>query len=450
MKRNRILTLLALISAAVLSTAQGADEASSQMPSQQEMWQMIQAQQKQIEALTAMVEANQAKAASTEAELASAKATATQAQVEASSTRKELANTQAQLEATTLAVEEVGDGISFGSAGWWENTSIGGYGELHANFYDDSDENEIDFHRFVLYFNHEYNDWITLYSELEIEHSDTTQDGAVELEQAFIRMDWTENFSTDAGLFLVPVGITNETHEPNTFYGVERNRVENRIIPTTWREAGIKANYRMSNGLAFEGGISSGLNVGDDYRIRTSREDVSEAPLQEAAFFGRVKYTGIAGLELAASALYQDDLAQDSDDDFADDNDFSGLLTSAHAIYGYEGFSIKALYAQWDLSGDVADSDAETQYGWYIEPSYRWTFSEDYGDLGVFVRFSDYEYYRGDKGGQLDNEVITLGMNWWPTENVVFKVDYQDYDNGADDNDNDNDHSVNLGVGYQF
>jgi len=458
MNKHRILTLLALSGAALISTLPAAEEAAAPMPSSEEMWRVLQQQQQQIEALTAMVEANQTNATETRLELAKAKAAASNAQAEASSTRQSLASTQAQLEATTLAVEE--GGSAFGSAGWWEKTSIGGYGELHANFFDDTSENEIDFHRFVLFFNHEFNDWITLYSELEIEHADTTQDGAVELEQAYLRMDWTDYFSTDVGLFLMPIGIINETHEPNTFYGVERNRVENRIIPTTWREAGIKANYRFGNGIALDAGIVSGLNLDDStlvrdtngdtildassgnaFRIRSSREDASEAPASEAAYVARAKFTGIAGLELAGSIYYQDDLAQEGVDEF------SGLLTSAHAVYTYEGFTFKALYAQWDLDGDTVPNDAETQYGWYLEPSYRWNFSEHYGDLGVFIRYSDYEYYRD---GQRDNKVATFGVNWWPTNNVVFKADFQSYDNGADDNGDDNNHSFNLGVGYQF
>ena len=42
-----------------------------------------------------------------------------------------------------------------------------------------------------------------------------------------------------AGLFLIPVGILNQTHEPDTFYGVERNNVEKNIIPTTCGEGGL-------------------------------------------------------------------------------------------------------------------------------------------------------------------------------------------------------------------
>lgn len=442
MKRNKLLTFLALCGAAFVSALTAQDTPQS-MPSAEEMWRIIQAQQKQIDALTQMVKTNQQEVVNAKSEVASAKAVASSAQTEASSARKELKNTQAQLDATTLAVEE---GSSSGP-GWWERTSIGGYGELHANFYDDSSANEIDFHRFVLNVNHEFNDWITLYSELEIEHTsigdtgDGSSSGEVKLEQAFLRLDWNEANSTDVGLFLMPIGILNETHEPGTFYGIERNRVEANIIPTTWFEGGVKHEYRFENGLAVQGGITSGLNVGDDFRIRSSREAVAKAPAEEPGYLATIQYTGIAGLELGASVFYQDDLAQEADEDF------SGLLSTAHLIYSYEGFTFKALYSQWELSGDVVPSDAETQYGWYIEPSYRWNFSERYGDLGVFIRYSDYEYYNS---GQRDNEVVTLGANWWPTQNVVFKVDLQQYGNGSSDNGNDNDHAVNLGVGYQF
>ena len=438
MKIHRILTLLALSGAAFVSTLRAADESSAPMPSQEEMWQMIQTQQKQIAELTALVKANQAETASTRSELTHTKAAANSAQAEASSTRQALASTQAQLEATTLAVEEAG---SFGSAGWWENTSVGGYGELHANFYENAD-NQIDFHRFVLFVNHEYNDWITLYSELELEHSiaGEGQPGEVELEQAFLRMDWTDRFSTDAGLFLMPVGLLNETHEPNTFYGVERNNIESRLIPSTWWEAGLKGSYRFDNGLALDVGITSGLDMTTDGVIRNSRQQVAKAINNEAAFVGRVKYTGIAGLELSGSVFYQDEMTQSVG------GDISGLLTEAHIDYTYENFRIRALYTRWDLSGTMA-SAAEDQYGYYIEPSYRWNLSEKYGDLGVYARFSNYEYYTGTMLSE--NDIYELGMNYWPHPNIVFKADIQEISE-SDQYRAKGDTVLDFGLGYQF
>jgi len=337
MKRYRILTLLALSSAAFVATLP-AQEAPQELPSQAEMWKMIQAQQKQIEALSAMVQANQTEVSTTRTELASAKTEAASAKTEAASAKAEasqavaqLKQTQQQIEATSLVVEEMGDS-AFNMPAWYTNTSIGGYGELHANFNNGAD-NEIDFHRFVLFFNHEFNDWISLFSELELEHSiaGDDQDGEIELEQAYIRMDWTEQFNTDAGVFLLPVGILNETHEPNTFYGVERNNVEKYIIPSTWWEGGIKGTYRTESGLAFDGTITSGLDAEEGY-IRSGRQKVSKATNDEAALAGRVKYTGIAGLEIAASVLYQDDLDQSTD------ADYSGLLSTAHIAYTKGGF----------------------------------------------------------------------------------------------------------------
>jgi len=408
------------------------------------MWKMIQAQQKQIEALTAMVQANQTEVSTARTELASAKTEAASAKAEASNAVAQLKATQQQVEATTLAVEEFGDS-AFNMPAWYTNTSIGGYGELHANFNNGAD-NEIDFHRFVLFFNHEFNDWISLFSELELEHSVSGdgQDGEIELEQAFIRMDWTQQFNTDAGVFLMPVGILNETHEPNTFYGVERNNVEKYIIPSTWWEGGIKGTYRMANGLAIDAAVTSGLDVTDEGYIRGARQKVSEATNDEAALTGRVKYTGIAGLELGASVFYQDNLAQTTQG-----VSYSGLLSTAHAIYTKGGFSLRALYSRWDLDGDIT-SDAEEQYGYYIEPSYRWELSEKYGDLGVYARFSEYEYFREKDGGLLENKIYEVGVNYWPTDNVVFKVDYQNTDDADQYQKDDIDSVVNLGVGYQF
>jgi hypothetical protein len=445
MQQLKTLTIAATASFAAVFSLNAA------MPSQEEMWKLIQEQQKQIAELKARVNTNQTVVATVQTESARTKA-------EAQQISRTLSQTQAQLDATTIAVEEASSGTS---GGWWEKTSVGGYGELHMNFNDNADD-AIDFHRYVLFINHDFNDWIGLFTEFELEHSlaGDGKPGEVELEQAFIRMDWSEQFSTDAGLFLMPVGILNETHEPNTFYGVERNRVENRIIPTTWWEGGLKGTYRLGNGLAFDAAITSGVDIdgelavdtNDDdvldsrssnsYRIRSGRQKVAQAINNEAAYVGRVKYTGVPGLEIAGSVLYQNDVAQSSDDDF------SGLLTTAHVIYNYKGFGIKALYAQWTFDGDTVDPEAEEQRGWYLEPSYRWNALGEYGDLGVFVRYEDYEYYRGTS--QRENEVTTLGINYWPTENVVFKADYQSYDNGSSDNGNDSDHSINLGVGYQF
>ena len=121
-------------------------------------------------------------------------------------------------------------------------THVGGYGELHYNNLEDGNDSKsrsVDFHRFVLFFAHEFNDDIRFFSEVEIEHAFISDEndgsgngspGEVELEQAYIEFDIYDDMQIKGGIFLVPVGILNETHEPPTFYGVERNPIEKNII----------------------------------------------------------------------------------------------------------------------------------------------------------------------------------------------------------------------------
>ncbi|MEY8213312.1 MAG: porin, partial [Colwellia sp.] len=171
------------------------------------------------------------------------------------SLEKRLDETDQKLNATADQIEITANDSVF------TNTTIGGYGELHYNNYKDTDA-KIDFHRFVLYFGHEFSDSVRFFSEFELEHSiaGDGKAGEIELEQAYVEVDINENLTSKVGLFLIPVGIINETHEPPTFYGVERNGVEKNIIPATWWEAGAAINYKISEGLAFDGAITSGLN----------------------------------------------------------------------------------------------------------------------------------------------------------------------------------------------
>ena len=55
------------------------------------------------------------------------------------------------------------------AAGWWTKTAVGGYGELHYN--NNNGSGKIDFHRYVLFFSHRYNDSVVMNYEFELEHA---------------------------------------------------------------------------------------------------------------------------------------------------------------------------------------------------------------------------------------------------------------------------------------
>ncbi len=350
----------------------------------------------------------------------------------------------AKLENEIFSLKEATESApSLSLASWAEKTSIGGYGELHLNLEQD-EAAQIDFHRFVIFINHNFNDRIRFVSELEIEHAfldgspdgEIGSEGAVELEQAYVEADLTDSLQGRAGLFLVPVGILNEIHEPPTFYGVERNTVENRIIPTTWWEGGLALTKKYDSGLTIDTAVTSGLRINANTgNIRSGRQRVSNANAENVAFTARAAYTGIAGLRLTAFAQYNNDILEGSA------STESGLLSGATVEYTNGGFGLKALYARWDIDG-LADTvpGAEDQFGYYIEPSYKFSLGETKA-LGVFARYEDITDFNSS-GEERSYEATTVGVNYWPIDNVVFKADYQFI---RDDSDR-----ANFGVGYQF
>ncbi|WP_371376445.1 porin [Thalassotalea aquiviva] len=325
--------------------------------------------------------------------------------------------------------------------------SIGGYGELHYNNLSDangSDKKEIDFHRFVLFFNTEFNSTTRFFSEFELEHSlaGEGKNGEVELEQAYIEHDVNDALTAKAGLFLVPVGLLNETHEPPTFYGVERNPVEKNILPTTWWEAGVGFNYEIAPGLAVDAALHSGLDISKkgSYKPRDGRQKVSEAAANDLAMTTRIKYTGIPGLELAGSLQYQGDITQGGElGDGTQVDEAAATLFTAHAVYQQQNFGLKALYAMWNIDGAEAEElGRDKQLGYYIEPSWRFN-----NEFGVFAR---YTYWDNNDGNSDETDVAqtNVGFNYYLHEDVVFKADYEKQ-TGAKDID-----GFNLGVGYRF
>ena len=430
----------------------GPDAAATATPDLDELWRIVQQQQQTIHALNDKLDRALALLDQTESKLLGNEA--------------QLAAHAERIDATAEVLEETsGGGISV-AASWAERTNIGGYGELHYNNLDDDatradgdadDLDRVDFHRFVLFVNHEFNDWLRFSSEVEIEHSvaGDGEPGEIELEQVWIEADLNQNHRLRAGLDILPIGLINVTHEPNTFYGVERNRVETEIIPSTWWEAGAALSGVVVPGLSYDLVLHSGLVIpttgGNAFRPRSGRLKVAQADDQDLAFTGRLRYTAIPGLELALAGQYQADYTGT-----ADNLDGSAFLLETHLDYRHSsGLALRALYARWalgddDVQGlDPSSRDAETLAGWYVEPAYRFSAAHVMpGEFGIFGRYSRWD--QRDQLGMMfqDFERFDVGMNYWPHPDVVFKFDAQWED--ADDPVDRLLSGFNLGLGYRF
>ena len=158
--------LLSACTLGILASTAPALAASDQLPSREEMWQMIQMQQKQIEALQSQIQTHDQKIARTETKV------------------EETAKVAETAQKTVANIEPAAGGNGAGN-GWWNKTSIGGYGELH---YSGGSKDTLDLHRFVVNLNHEFNEDIRLHSEIEIEHAlaGDGEAGEVEVEQAYV------------------------------------------------------------------------------------------------------------------------------------------------------------------------------------------------------------------------------------------------------------------------
>ena len=328
-------------------------------------------------------------------------------------------------------------------------TTIGGYGELHLNKLSNDgpkgDKDEIDLHRVVLFVGHEFSDTVRFYSEIEWEHSiaGDGKNGETEIEQAYIEFDVLSQSSVKGGVFLIPVGMINETHEPDTFYGVERNPVEKNIIPATWWEGGALFHSEVAPGVSIDVAAHSGLYIdvaSGDYKIRDGRQKVSKAKADAFAYTGRVAYRGVPGLELASTLQYQSDLAQDTHA-----KEIPAVLVELHANYQQGPLGLKALYATWLISDEIEAASGKAgsseQSGLLLEGSWRFM-----PEVGIFARYNVWDN-TADSSSDSEYSQADFGVNYWPHANVVVKMDYQIQDAPAE---KDEYKGFNFGVGYSF
>jgi hypothetical protein len=360
--------------------------------------------------------------------------------------REELEQRIAELEAMLNSrLDALADTVDAQSDAGGKNVHIGGYGELHYNHLDANGEDQrlLDLHRMVLFFGYDYSDRVRFVSEFEVEHtlvSGGSEFGAVEIEQAYVEIDVLANMQFRTGVMLMPLGIVNETHEPPTFYGVERPVIETSIIPSTWYSAGISLSQSLDSGLSYDLLVTEGLKTedpttndeADPFYLKGGKQKASYSDAFNLALTGRVRYRGIPGLELAAYAQYQPDLDQSAETSYAE----SATLAGGHVIYQLAPITLTALYARWDVAGDEAKAAGkDVQDGGYLEAS--WKAQENWG---LFVRHSVWSEEKDESAAQSD-----LGVNYYPHPDVVFKADYQLQNDDAGNTD-----GFNLGMGYQF
>lgn len=465
---------LSLITSLILSTPAFALEKPKSMD---EMWKIIEAQQKQIEALQqakSLPEEIPTKSPSSEVKTLERKTDVLSQEVEKLRTNLAIPEeakykSMYGLGPAASKIYQVGKGLS-----------IGGYGEaMYTNYVKDrndpvNNKDTADLERAVIYLGYKFNDWIVLNNEIEFEHASTGEGGeekgevSVEFSQLDFLLD--PKYNVRAGLMLVPMGFINEMHEPTTYHGNRRPDTERYIIPSTWREMGAGLFGEILPGLQYRAYAVTGLNSQGfmNSGIAEGRQGGSNAKAEDFAFTGRIDYSPnfITGLTVGTSTFLGNSGQKDAMFDGRTFNVFTQLY-EGHIQYKYRGLEFRTLGA-WSHIDDTAflnptlGTDAplgKESFGGYVESAYDimplvWHNSSQY--LAPFFRVERYNTLATVANGfdasvGLDRWIYQAGLSYKPIPNVVVKADYRNIQdrkivpNGIPTGD-----EFNLGFGFIY
>ena len=433
----------ALLLAGALSNVQ------AQTTPQGALMQKLEQMSAELERLKA--EVNQLKAAQGKTD-----ATAQQAAAQAS---------QASTEARTATAAVAGTGLRAGAE---PATILGGYGEVNYNRYTKNpNATQADLRRVVIGIQHRFDEKTKFVGEFEWEHAVTsaTDGGEAAIEQAYIERQINDKLALRAGLFLIPLGLLNESHEPTAYYGVERNFVETAIIPSTWREGGVMAVGTTDAGVTWKAGLATGFNLnkwdstgseGKESPLASIHQELQLARAKNLSVFGSVDYRGYPGL-LVGGGLFTGQAGHGTLPGGAKSRI---TVWDAHARWTPGKWDLAAVYAAGSISNTSAlnvpfaadPTPIPSRFdGAYVQAAYKLWSAGDY-KLSPFLRVERfntakaYAAFPVGLGRAADpyERVTTVGANFNVGQNVVVKSDYQVFAVNKLNN------RLNVGLGWAF
>lgn len=471
MKINNKIVLKSSALTALIALTQSVN-AMDKPKTMEDMWKIIEAQQKQIDDMkTAMAETAKKQPAGE----------APQNNVKTLERKTDILSQEVEKLRTNLAIPEepkyksayglgpaaskvyqVGRGLSIGGYGEANYQATVGDEKTIASGSSNGKKDNADFERLVLYAGYKFTDTILFNSELEFEHGSTDDGGSVSVEFAALDFFINPMANVRAGMVLLPMGFINQIHEPPFYFGNNRPEVERQIIPSTWREIGAGLFGEILPNLTYTTYVVNGLNAADfnSDGIRSGRQKGSQAKAEDLAFVGRMDYAPpvLPGLSVGGSA-YLGNSGQNQLFDGQQVDAFTQLY-EGHVQWKYRGLEFRALgsWGHIDDAGVLSAAKGQTigadNYGWYTEVGYDilpWIFNDTTQYLAPFFRYEQFDTIASAPTGYLDDEtkdrrIYQFGLQYKPIPNVVLKADYRNFASRKGDLPDD----FNLGLGFIF
>lgn len=348
------------------------------------------------------------------------------------------------------------------SANTGNPVTLGAYGEVKYHQPEDAN-GELDVHRLVMLLGYRFSDKVQFFSEVEFEHAHE-----LEVEQAFVNYNIARNLNLRAGLMLVPMGIINVYHEPTTFNGVDRPRMDHDLVPSTWREIGIGFSGRINSAsIAYEAYVFNGFKsvdedgnglIGGSTGLREGHQEGMEATINTPNFSAKMDYYGLPGLKVGLAGYVGRTEAPDEMKDVRG-ADVGVAMLGLDARYSINKFSARGelIYASLtdtEAYNELTGNDLGSAFsGWYAELAYNLLPQASKQKLDAFARYEQYDTHADTAGSLPRNDAynrndLTLGLSYHVTPGVVFKGDYQIMDDAVPGSDLKN--QFNFGVGVWF
>ena len=335
------------------------------------------------------------------------------------------------------------------------------YNNLSRQNLDNPSRHSFGQQRLVPFIYADITDHIKFAAELEFERGGTNAaqtgaggtfgDGSMTVEFAQIDYLVNEAINTRAGLLLMPVGKFNLLHDSPLNDLVDRPMVSRIIIPSTWFEAGAgiygslypSSQSKLDYEVYAVNGMSQTAGGITDLGVRSARGSVSRDRDDNKAVVGRVAFSPILGIEVAGSG-------------------FHGTYKPSLGAVGTGRISIFAL--DWTLQKGPFEIIGESAWsrisnndgggtggtgtigpagmqGYYIQGNYHFmpeflkklapSHFTDASTFTAVVRWEQVDTDTDDRtktlafGNRRELERLTLGLNFRPIEDTVFKFDWQ-------------------------
>lgn len=289
--------------------------------------------------------------------------------------------------------------------------------------------------------------------ELEVEHG-----GEIVVEELHLTQTFGRSLRLRAGHFLTAVGLANRSHEPTAFFPTSRAEAERNVIPTTWDETGVEV-FGDIGRFAYRAQVVNALDssgFGSQFWIVGGKQGRFEGVrATDLAFAGRLDARVGAG-SIVGLSFYRGDTTGNRPKPDMEGIDAPVTLVDAHAILKRGPLRGRGMFLRGTLANAALVSSkngrlstalsvprtpvAKEAVAWYAELGYdvaSLLLDAPTWKLYPFVHYGRYNTMAEVDDGifpdpRFDRRLLTVGLDLFPDDDVVVKLDYSHRSFGAD------------------